>query len=144
MKKSRIILIILCAVFALFFMAVSILLFLIPSIRENRYYANEENYIEATGVINHINRSGSTLYLGIANIEPAGFFSDSSFQISGMNYKMVERTGLFDDLQIGDTVTFISAPGIFGDGFSMHIVSISKEGKTYLTFEAGIRQFQED
>lgn len=83
----------------------------------------------------------SSLLLGIDCIEPEGVFPDSAFKITKTNYDVVLRMGLLRDLKIGDVITFVSAPGYFGDGYVMHMVAISRNGKTYLTFEAGFKQF---
>lgn len=102
------------------------------------YYAKEENYVNASGIVTHIsyNEDKSALYLAFSDLSPE--FSDNSFKIVGDNLPIVQEMGIDEKIKIGDSVDFITAGRYFGDGYVMPIVGISAAGETLLTFEDGV------
>ncbi|MBQ8236369.1 MAG: hypothetical protein IJZ37_06790 [Clostridia bacterium] len=127
MKRSKItsaLAILLCAVF---------LVSCAPSMID--YYADKDHYITATGVVDHIQLDEEGLYIGFSQMDHP--FDDDTFKIVGENLKIVQQKGIDDKLQKGDTVTIITAPKYFGDGYVMPIVSICIDGEILLNFEQG-------
>lgn len=103
-----------------------------------KYYAEEENYVNASGIVTHFsyNEDKSALYLAFSDLSPE--FSDNSFKIVGDNLTIVQEKGIDEKIKIGDSVDFITAGRYFGDGYVMPIVGISSAGETLLTFEDGV------
>ena len=106
------------------------------------YYANENVYISATGTVSHItyNEEGGSLHIGFTDLSSQ--FDDNTFQIVGQNYNIVIERGIEEKLKIGDTITFITAPKYFGDGYQMPIVEIVINDETLLAFDEGFANFQ--
>ena len=53
------------------------------TMKEKMYYSQKDNYVNATGIITHINEGTSALYLGFSDLSPQ--FDDNSFKIVGDN-----------------------------------------------------------
>ena len=111
--------------------------------RELDYYSNEANYIVATGTLVHVAYSSDldALYLGFSELNPD--FDDITFKIVGKNLTIAQDNGIDDKIQLGDQLTFISAPLYLGDGYVMPIVELSVQGETLLCFEEGVPNFLE-
>ena len=107
-----------------------------------KYYANKDNYIEVTGSVNFINRDQNGLYYGFEDMSVN--LSDDCFKITGKNKTIVNDMGIDQKIHIGDTVTFITAPRYFGDGYVMPIVAISIDGESLLCFDEGLANLQEE
>ena len=105
------------------------------TMKEKMYYSQKDNYVNATGIITHINEGTSALYLGFSDLSPQ--FDDNSFKIVGDNLSIVEDRGINQKIKVGDRVEFITAPRYFGDGYVMPIVAISINGEELLTFDEG-------
>ena len=102
-----------------------------------KYYAEKDNYISVTGivesVINSSDRSG--LYIDFSDLNPS--LDDTCFKIVGENLNIVRKNGIEEKLKEGDEVVFITAPRYFGDGYVMPIVAISINGESLLDFNDG-------
>lgn len=107
--------------------------------RELDYYSDKQNYVSVSGCVDHLvyNEEGDALYIGLSET-PSGF-SDTSFKIVGENLKTAQDNGIDTLLTIGDTITFTTAPGYFGDGYVMPIVSLELKGECLLDFESGYK-----
>ena len=105
------------------------------------YYSDTANYVTASGTVRHVSRDddNEVVYLEFSELSPS--FSDSCFKISGENYELIKENGLFEVLNIGQQVTFKTAPKYFGDGYIMPIVSITIGNNTYLDFEEGTSNY---
>ena len=116
------------------------------AVRELKYYAQKENYVNATGIVTHIayyNKStdDSELFIEFSDLTPS--FSDTRFSIVGKNLQIVQSNGIDDKLKIGDQVEFISAIEYFGDGYHMPIIAITINGESLLEFEDGFPNYLE-
>ena len=104
-------------------------------IREYRYYSDKENFITREGKIDHIAVGDDYIVIGFETLpEP---YSCEGFAIKGENCDVIKQNGFLAQVSIGDTVTFISAPRYFGDGYNRPIVAISTSSRTYLEFDVG-------
>lgn len=112
------------------------------STREIRaYYAQKDNYIHASGVVSHIacNEQGDAIYFGFDSLVPE--FDDNCFKIVGDNFETVKKNGITKKIQLGDTVSFTTAPRYFGDGYVMPMVAVSIDGEELLGFDEGYANF---
>ena len=107
------------------------------------YYSNQDNYVNATGTVVHIayDEDNTALYLGFDDLDPE--FDDTCFKIIGDNLPIVQENGIDEQIQIGDTVEFITAPKYFGDGYVMPIVAIYVDEVELLGFDEGFENFIE-
>lgn len=126
----------------LFAIIISVCLLSCHSQKERKYYADESNYVTATGIVSHIKYSDKkdALYLAFDSIDYP--FSDNCFKIVGKNLKNAQENGIDDILQIDDSVTFITAPKYWGDGYVMPIVALTVDGEILLSFEDGFDNLQ--
>ena len=110
--------------------------------QKQKYYADRDNYITTTGVLIHIKPDDETgtLYLGFSEMDYA--YDDINFKIIKESYQIASKRGLDEKLKIGETVSFVSAPRYFGDGYVMPIVEFSIDGVEYLSFEEGYDNLQ--
>ena len=113
------------------------------NINQKKYYSNRENYINVSGIIEHIeyNQDSSALYIGFSDLSPT--LDDTTLKLVGENLKIAQANGIDSKLQIGDRVTFITAPKYFGDGYVMPIASITVDGEVLLEFEEGYANLQD-
>ena len=104
---------------------------------KQKYYSQEENYVNVTGTLTFINYNDeeSILYLGFSDLNPD--FDDNCFKIVGENLSIAQENGIDEKIKIGDQIEFVSAPEYFGDGYVMPIVEISVDGEVLLDFEKG-------
>ncbi len=101
------------------------------------YYSQKENYIRVTGTVSHIkyNDENTVLFIGFEELSPA--LDDVSFKIVGDNLRIVQDNKIDEKLELGEQITFVTAPKYFGDGYVMPIVAMSINGETLLEFEEG-------
>lgn len=116
---------------------------LIWEVQEYKYYSNEENFVEVTSEINHIvwNHSEQCVTIGLSNVPET--FSDNCFDIEEENYKIVFENGGEEYLQLGTSVTIVTAPRYFGDGYIMPIVAIKVGEYELLNYEDGYKGLME-
>ena len=102
-----------------------------------RYYSEKSNYVTASGAVNHIQDDPELdgLYLGFSELSPT--MDDISFKLVGANREIVLQRGILQKIQLGTTVSFMTAPRYFGDGYIMPIVEISVDGEELLSFVEG-------
>lgn len=104
--------------------------------REHEYYANENNFITVTAQVYFINEDNeNAVYLAFSNLPED--FSDDCFKIIRENWEIIRQNGGDECLQIGDEVTFVTAPRYFGDGYVMPIVAVTCNGECLLEYEQG-------
>jgi hypothetical protein len=108
----------------------------------NKYYSDEDNYTEIIGIIDNIeyNENYKALYITIRydKQEYDRYKSyDGVFKIIDENDKILKENSFYDEVNIGDKVTFTTAPKVFGDGYFLPIVSVEANEKIYLDFEKG-------
>lgn len=104
-------------------------------IEEIVYYSQRDNYVVATGTVDFINYTSNKLVISFSDMSEN--FEDDCFVISGSNMDVVLSNGIKNKLKMGDTVTFVAAPKVFGDGYAIPIVSITIDGEELLGFEEG-------
>ena len=116
---------------------------LIWEVKEYKYYSNEENFVEVTSEINHIvwNHSEQCVTIGLSIVPET--FSDNCFDIEEENYKIVLENGGEEYLQLGTSVTIVTAPRYFGDGYIMPIVAIKVGEYELLNYEDGYNGLME-
>ena len=105
--------------------------------KEKKYYSDESNYITEEAVVISMNlyEEKNSIYLGLTQIDEA--YQDNAFKIEGENAKLLIERGIFEKIESGDKIMYTSAPGYFGDGYCMPIISISCDGEELLSFEEG-------
>lgn len=99
------------------------------------YYSGDENYIEVTGVIDHVefDDEHEILYLGFTDLSQK--LDDNCFKVVGDAYSIMITYK--EHIQIGKTATFVTAPKYYGDGYVMPIVSLSIDDQDILEYEIG-------
>lgn len=109
--------------------------------KEKKYYSDESNYITEEAVVISMNlyEEKNSIYLGLTQIDEA--YQDNAFKIEGEKAKLLIERGIFEKIERGDKIMYTSAPGYFGDGYCMPIISISCDGEELLSFEEGYKNF---
>ena len=123
--------------------AIILLLLCLAGCQSEDYYADESNYITAVGTVCHIRYTddGEELYLGISGL--GSEFADVNFRIIGDGLTAAQGRGIDEKLQIGDEVTFISAPSYFGDGYVVPIAALTVHGETLVEFDEGFESIRQ-
>lgn len=112
--------------------------------RMQDYYEDKRNYISATGTVDRIqyDESSDGLYFLLSGLSRE--FDTDAFRIVGDNIRIVEARGIYEKIEIGDSIAFVTAPRYFGDGYILPIVAIStSDGEALLSFEEGLPNFLE-
>lgn len=112
---------------------------------EKKYYSDKDNFQTFTGEFVGFSSDDKKEYI---HLHIKGWNTDypnytESFKIERGNYDFLIESSFLDKLEIGDTITFISAPRIFGDGYSPPIVAISIDGEWILDFDTGYDNLME-
>ena len=120
-----------------------LLLLCLAGCHSGDYYADEANYITAVGTVCHIQYTddGEELYLGISGL--GSEFADVNFRIIGDSLTAAQGRGIDEKLQIGDEVTFISAPNYVGDGYVVPIAAFTVHGETLVEFSEGFESIRQ-
>ena len=107
--------------------------------REKQYYSDQNNFIKDTAIVENIflDEDSNTIYFWLDDV--AEVFQGNTFIIKGTNVDEVIENNIFNMVQKGDLIDFISAPEYFGDGYCMPIVAISVDGQEILCFENGYK-----
>ena len=102
------------------------------------YYSIQSNFVQVHGIVEEINLQDEILYLNI-NFDESIFPNDgdNTFKIIQSNQQVLFENGFYDQVNVGDTIDFYSAPRIFGDGYIVPIIYIEKDGVIYLPFDTG-------
>lgn len=105
--------------------------------REKEYYADMSNFITEEATVDNIiyNEEENYIVLWLSGIDPS--YQSSAFIIRWENVTLAIDNGFFDKVRVGDTITYMSAPGYFGDGYFMPIVGISTKDSEILDAETG-------
>ena len=107
------------------------------SAREKAYYMDMNNFITEDATIDNIiyNKEHNYIVLWLSGIDPS--YQSSAFIIRCENVTLAIDNGFFDKVRVGDTITYTSAPGYFGNGYFMPIVGISTKDTKILDTEIG-------
>ena len=110
--------------------------------RELAYYADKENYIQASGVVTDMmyNEDKTALYLAFSDLDYN--FDDNNFKIIGEGLQIAKSNGIDEKVELGKTVSFIAAPMYLGDGYVIPIAFISVGEETLLYFDDGFKSIQ--
>lgn len=105
--------------------------------REKAYYADESNFITEEATVDNIiyDEKENYIVLWLSGINPS--YQSNAFIIRRENATLAIDNAFFDKVSIGDTITYTSAPGYFGDGYFMPIVGMSIKDSVILDPEAG-------
>lgn len=111
------------------------------SMAMNEYYANRDNYVSASGTVDFLNynEDSTTLYIGFSEVSPV--FADTCFKITGDNLKIARKNGIDEKLTTGTSVTFVSAPKYYGDGYVFPMIAISIRNDCVLDADVGFNNY---
>lgn len=104
-----------------------------------KYYSDDSNYEEVEAVVKEIMET-SSIKLDRDTEKYSKSYQDT-YQFLIFDNDELEKSGFLDEAREGDTITIITASGIFYDGYYLPIVGISSNGKTYSNFESGKKPF---
>ena len=106
--------------------------------RMYQYYSDPQSYRVVTATIDNIFYEKQFAVFHFT-FDPTytEFGSNEDFKISGNNYKIMMQNGFESAVKIGDSVTFVTAPGIFYDGYAPPIIAISCNSTEYLDQDVG-------
>ena len=112
------------------FIGIFVLLYVILFTKVIKYtskYDGTENKV--TGIITNITLDGNKLTLKIKAKENiiANYYLKTK----------EEKDNILNLVHIGDSIEFVSAPKVFGDGYTLPIVSLTVNGEVLLDFETG-------
>ena len=106
--------------------------------RMYQYYSDPQSYRVVTATIDNIfYEKRFAVFHFTFDPSYTEFGSDEDFKISGNNYKIMMQNGFESDVKVGDSVTFVTAPGIFYDGYAPPIIAISCNSTEYLDLDVG-------
>ena len=110
---------------------------------EKKYYADINNFITDEAVVDNViyNEKEGYIVLWLSEIDEA--YQCSDFIIKGNNVDLVLENGILDKIEIGDTITYTSAPRIFGNGYFMPIIEISVSGEELLNVDDGYKNLMD-
>ena len=133
-KKYNLILLIIIALF---------LLVGCSKMHEKKYYADINNFITDEAVVDNViyNEEEGYIVLWLSEIDEA--YQCSDFIIEGNNVDLVLENGILDKIEIGDAITYTSAPRIFGNGDFMPIIEISVYGEELLNVDDGYKNLMD-
>ena len=97
------------------------------------YYSNDSNYINLDGVIVSIDTSVWGIDI---TTEDSGITAEGPVTF----YVMIDPYAL-DEMEVGDEISFVTAPMYFYNGHISPIVAVEKDGKTYVSFEDGKERY---
>ena len=107
------------------------------SAREKSYYADMTNFITEEATVDNIiyDEKHNYIVLWLSGIDPS--YQSSAFIIRHENVTVVMENEFLNKIRVGDTITYTSAPGYFGDGYFMPIIGISAKASEILDVETG-------
>lgn len=107
------------------------------------YYGDINNFITEEAVVNNIihNEEKQYIVFWLADIDEA--YATTNFKIEGDNADVVLQNGILDKIEIGDTITFTSAPRIFWDGYFFPIIQIATADEEILNLEEGYKNLMD-
>ena len=93
------------------------------------YYSDDSNYISLDGVI-------VSMYYAQWEIDITT--EDSHLTGEGtVTFHVMIDSNVLDEMEVGDKISFVTAPMDFYNGHIWPIVAVEKDGKTYVSFEDG-------
>lgn len=106
---------------------------------EKEYYADINNFITEEAIVDNIihNEEEEYIVFWLSEIDEA--YASSDFIIEGNNADLVLQNGILDKIEIGDVITYTSAPRILGNGDFMPIIQISVSGEELLNLDDGYK-----
>ena len=101
------------------------------------YYGDVNNFITEEAVVDNIiyNREKGYIVFWLSEIDEA--YVTRSFKIEGNNADLVLENGILDEIKIGDTITYTSAPRVFWNGYFFPIIQIATSDEEILNLEDG-------
>ncbi|RJX23796.1 MAG: hypothetical protein C4537_07890 [Acholeplasma sp.] len=107
------------------------------SYRMTEYYSDDENYKTLSGEIieTEFDDKNGTLYIYI-ELEDT-YHYNGFFKVISSNEQILSNSNFYEEVSVGDVITFTTAPRIFYDGYDRPIISLSFNNKVYLEFEQG-------
>ena len=108
-------------------------------LREKEYYADASHFITDTATVEHIayDQDSGRLILWLTDISEV--YSSSDFVVSKDSAALLMKNGVLDKVAVGDTITFISAPGCYSNGYEFPVVGLTVDGEELLSFDTGYK-----
>ena len=106
------------------------------------YYRDESNYIQVVGEVTEIYddpKYGITFALSNMNAK----LDDICFRIRGKNADIVRKNDYENKIAVGDTITIMTCPGYFYDGYEYPVVALSVDDVDLLLFDDGFPNWNE-
>ena len=97
------------------------------------YYSDDSNYINLDGVIVSIDTSQWEIDITTEN---SGITAEGPVTF----HVMIDLDWL-DEMEVGDEISFVTAPMYFYNGHIWPVVAVEKDGKTYVSFEDGKERY---
>ncbi len=102
------------------------------------YYNDDSNYVALSGVIiniRYLEKSQDTILRIKILTEENAFPCDT--ETSETDFIVIDWSEKICNLNVNDTIDFVSAPSYFYEGHKLPIISIEKDGETLLSFGEG-------
>lgn len=114
--------------------------------KEIKYYADEDNYVVGSGIVDAVELvpESNNLYISIREEDASKCgFAVSTFRIIGENVDAMWPENILEHIHVGDEIMFITAPRVIGDGWSPPIVALEINGEQYLEYAVGFANWQD-
>jgi|GEM_PF-1538647 len=111
---------------------------------EWEYYSDQNNFITESAVVDDIIHNEERGYIVLCLSEIDERYQRPEFRIYEDNYTIVKENGILDKIAVGNTVTFTSAPRLFGNGYMTPVVALSCGEDELLSFEEGYENLMEE
>lgn len=105
-------------------------------IKRNQYlnlYEKEENYVSLTGTVTEVDNGENAQILKIECSVLLDYVSPKDYEC--IQYRVWSDLPL--DLEVGDTITFVTVPADCENSYTLPIVSVNKDGEYILDLEEG-------
>lgn len=102
-----------------------------------KYYSNDENYVELTGIVVSANASEYKDYVLLIQITTPEHEFALIPNTQEQEFRLYSNQSIMQQITEGDTIKFVSAPMYFYNGHVLPIISIEKQGEVLLSFEEG-------
>jgi hypothetical protein len=110
------------------------------------YYSDDSNYETCTGKlleikINDTDAQDIDTSIGSIHLRAEYEFNSEKgwdwYEVIEENQKILKENNFFEEVSIDDEITYKVAPKVFWAGYTIPIVEVVYNGKTYLDFEEG-------
>ena len=104
--------------------------------KRNQYlnlYEKEENFVSLTGKVTEVDNGENAQILKIECPDLLNYVSQKEYE--RIQYRVYSDLPL--DLEVGETITFITVPAECEYSYTLSIVSVDKDGENILDFEKG-------